>query len=78
MPRGPKGEKRPADVIEAGVRGAGLAGADRAPTPCPPAKPAPAGSVDSCRVISRRRPLVREISIDRVSYKNASAKQTHD
>jgi hypothetical protein len=28
-------------------------------------------------VISRR-PLVREICIDRVSYKNASAKQTHD
>ena len=29
------------------------------------------------RVISRR-PLVREISVDRMSYKNASAKQTHD
>ena len=28
-------------------------------------------------VISRR-PSVRAISIDRVSYKNASAKQTHD
>jgi hypothetical protein len=28
-------------------------------------------------VISRR-PLVREISVNRMSYKNASAKQTHD
>jgi hypothetical protein len=50
--------------------------ADRPGLRSPRPKPAPAGSV--VQWVISRRPLVREISVDRMSYKNASAKQTHD
>ena len=58
--------------------GPGFVFRDRPHSPEPAAQTRTSGLRSLVQWVISRRPLVREICIDRVSYKNASAKQTHD